>query len=162
DRVVPEFVDVVIGMFHHGGIAAAKMQRAGARNGELGKRPRARTQEGEIADMDRLGPPNLAADDRPRLRGAAGPDVATVDLVGNDVAKPTVEVAVIGASAELAVSGQLEADALLQPDRLLDRRVLGGGERRIIDFASGPTPAHLGETRRPQQAADVLGAERRG
>ena len=42
----------------------------------------------------------------------------------------------VGAAAEFAVGGELEADALLQRQRLADRPVLGGGQRGLVDLAA--------------------------
>jgi hypothetical protein len=60
--------------------------------------------------------------------------------VDAEIAELAVEEAVIGAAAEFAVGRELQPDALLQRQRLLDRGVLGGGERLAADFARANLP----------------------
>src|SRR5262249_12313273 len=63
--------------------------------------------------------------------------------------------------AELAVGDRLEADRLLLLDDRFDFAVRDRGKRRRIDLAAGEAGARLFQRRRAQQAADVIGAERR-
>ena len=76
-----------------------------------------------------------------RLRPAAAP-VACADRIGSgngidaEVSKLTVEEAMIGAAAELAVRHQLEAELLLQPDCVADGKVFRGGQLGLCDLAS--------------------------
>jgi hypothetical protein len=63
-------------------------------------------------------------------------------------------------AAELAVGHRLEADRLLQRDRLSDAFVLDRAQRIGVDLAARVACAGVLQPRRSQQAADVLGAER--
>src|SRR5262249_1031926 len=64
-------------------------------------------------------------------------------------------------AAKLAVGDRLQADLLLQPDRLPDAAVLHRAKRRLdhaagVEFAKG-----IFQLLRPQHAPDMLGPERR-
>ncbi len=72
-----------------------------------------------------------------------------------------IEEAVIGAAAEFAVGDEFEAEAFLQGDGVADGLVFGRGQIVLADFTAGETPALFQQIRRPQQAADMLGAKRR-
>jgi hypothetical protein len=63
--------------------------------------------------------------------------------------------------AELPVGGVLQADVVLQLDRAADRVVLGRAERVGVDRPGLEVGAGLGQRGRAQEAADVVGAERR-
>src|SRR5262249_61241253 len=95
-----------------------------------------------------------------RLSAALG--VFAANGVDAEIAELAVEEAVIGAAAEFAVGRELQPDALLQRQRLLDRGVLGGGERRAAEFAAREPATLVQEGLRTKQAADVFGSERRG
>ena len=62
---------------------------------------------------------------------------------------------------ELAVGDALEPDVFLQADDIGDRRVFDGAQRCLADLSSPAALARFEELRRPQEAADVVGAERR-
>ena len=62
---------------------------------------------------------------------------------------------------QLAVGDPLEPDRLLEPYRLADRLVLGGGQRGRVDASVLVVPPPRLEGRRPEQAAHVVGPERR-
>jgi hypothetical protein len=62
---------------------------------------------------------------------------------------------------EFAIGDALETDVFLQTDDIGDRRVFDGAERRFADLSLLATLARGQELRRPQEAADVIGAERR-
>ena len=162
DRVVPEFLDVVIGMRRDGGVAAAEMQRAGTGNRELRHRAGEGAQALEIVGMDRLRPCELALDHRGRL-GAARERSAglATDRVGRDVAEAAVEIAVVGAAAKLAVGREPQPDPRLQIDRRGDRLVLASLQLLAADLAALISAPRVEQRRRAQQAADMLGAERR-
>jgi hypothetical protein len=71
------------------------------------------------------------------------------------------EEAVIRVPAELAIGDELEAELLLQPDDVADRLVRRLGQLRLIDLAARKARALFHQFRRAQEAADMLGAERR-
>src|SRR5262249_49944196 len=114
----------------------------------------------EIADVDGPGPLDLAVHDRERLRRAA---VAAVSFLGEgvrrDVAELSVEIAMVGAAPKLAVGRTLEAEPLLQRDRAGDRLVFRARQVVGARVSGGEAPARGEQFRRPQQAADVLGAK---
>ena len=87
-----------------------------------------------------MAPAHAALDHGDRLVGAlagrAALRVDAADGVDAEVAELAVEEAVIGAAAEFAVGRELQPDALLQRQRLLDRGVLGGRKRLAAEFAA--------------------------
>ena len=62
-------------------------------------------------------------------------------------------------AAEFAVGDRLQADLFLFLDDALDLAVFDRFQRGGVDFALGELRARLFQRRRPQQAADVIGAE---
>ncbi len=64
-------------------------------------------------------------------------------------------------AAELAVGRGLQPDLLLQTDGVADGRVLDGTQLGRVDPARGEVVARREQVRRAEQAADVIGAERR-
>ena len=141
-----------------GGIAAAEMQCAGTRNGDLRQGFGPRTQEREIACVDRTFPGDAASDRGDRLRGAPARGVFGRRFE-RDVAKLAVEVAVIGGAAEFAVGRKPQADALLQAHGVIDGGIFSRRQRLLIDLAAHKVLPRLKQRRRSQQAADVLGAK---
>src|SRR5262245_12650534 len=75
--------------------------------------------------------------------------------------EPLEEVEVPPGAAELAVGGELEPDLLLLPDHLLDLAVLDLLQLRGADLALLALAPRGLERRRAQQAAHVIGPERR-
>ena len=167
--VVPELVEVGVGGGEHGGVAAAEMQRAGAGDGDLGNEPGVSCDEFEVRHVDWAGPLYAASDQRDRLAATladgaglgAALGVFAANGVDAEIAELAVEETVIGAAAEFAVGRELQPDALLQRQRLLDRGVLGGGERLAADFAASKPATLVKQGLRTKQAADVFGSERR-
>jgi hypothetical protein len=64
-------------------------------------------------------------------------------------------------AAEFAISGELEADLLLLFDGFFDLAVFDRFQRRAVDFAFGEFGAGIFQDGGPQQATDMIGAERR-
>jgi hypothetical protein len=71
------------------------------------------------------------------------------------------ETAPVGAAPELAVVHDLQADLFLQLHGIANRLVLDAVERCVIDAPRAVITKGLLQRRRAQQAADVIGAERR-
>ena len=72
------------------------------------------------------------------------------------------EAAPIGAAAEFAVGHDLEPDLLLHMDGVADAIVLDARELAVADLLAGMLLGRLAAAaRRPQQAADMIGAKRR-
>ena len=167
--VVPELVEVRVGGGENGGVAAAEMQRAGAGDSDLGNEPGIACNELEIRHVDWAGPPYAAPDQRNRLAATladgAGLGAALGFFAANgvdaEIAELAVEEAMIGAAAKFAVGRELQPDALLQRQRLLDRGGLGGRERLAAEFAARKRAALVKEGLRTKQTADVFGSERR-
>ena len=65
-----------------------------------------------------------------------------------------------GRAAELPVGGRLETDVLLHLHGPADRVVLDGAEAVVVELAGGVAARAVEQARRPEQAADVVGAER--
>jgi hypothetical protein len=75
--------------------------------------------------------------------------------------QPLEEIDVKVRPPELAVGDALKPDVFLQPDDVGDRRVFDGAQRRLADLTLLATLACGQQLRRTQEAADVIGAERR-
>ena len=75
--------------------------------------------------------------------------------------EPPEEIEVPPGATELAVGDRLKPDLLLLLDNAFDLAVLDGLERGGVDLALGVLLARLLHGGRTQQAADVIGAERR-
>jgi hypothetical protein len=107
-----------------------------------------------------------AVDDRDRLArapaGMASSRVLPADCIDPDVAELAIEEAVIRAAPKLAVGRELQAEALLQRERVLDRLVLRRCQLLARDLAALEPRAQREQLARSQQAPDVLGAERWG
>ena len=67
-----------------------------------------------------------------------------------------------GVAPELAVGGAGEADLLLHGHHVGDSLVLDLPQRRVVQLAGGVLVAGAQQPFRPQEAADVVGAEGRG
>src|SRR5690349_151456 len=111
-----------------------------------------------------MGPLHTAADDRDRLCAPPTLPVRTngvgaANRVDAQLTERAIEKAVIGAAAEFPVSDKFEAQSLLQPDRIDNGVIFGGGELVRIDLALGEAGAFAQQFCRAQQAADMLGAK---
>src|ERR1700751_5887549 len=100
-------------------------------------------------------PLHAAADDRDRLCASSAlfvrPDgVGAANRVDAQLAERAVEKAVIGASAEFAVSDKFEAQSLLQPDRIGNGVIFGGSKLSRIDPALGKGVEFAQQFRRTQ------------
>src|SRR6516165_3198776 len=161
DRIGPELIHVVI---CYRGIAAAEVQRAWPRNRDLRPAIRAGFEEVRVGRIDRMVPLHAAADNRDRLRAAtASPvranSVGAANSIDAQLPERAVEKAVIGAATKFAISDKFEAQSLLQPDRIGNGGIFGGGERGRVDLALGKAGAFAQQIGRTQQTADMLGAE---
>jgi len=113
---------------------------------DLRDQPGVGRDEREVREVDRPRPLHAAVDHGNRLAaalaGRAGLGAARGCFAGDGIdaqlAELAIEKAVIGAAAEFAVGRELEPDALLQRQRLLDGRVFGSGERRAVELMPSP------------------------
>ena len=166
-QVGPELLDVGVDRrVEHGG-AAAVVHHVRRRDRLLGHgRGHLRLGEREVLAEDGAVQVDLAVDVQ---RGGRALDVARrvmelhFQVAGRlgHAAEGIDEVHVPGGAAELPVGGRLQAHLLLHPHRLGDLHVLDGPQVSRRDPAGGEVVAGLVQARRAQQAANVVGAERR-
>src|SRR5262249_39416577 len=144
------------------GAAGAAVERRRRRDGDLRRTRRVRLDELEMLQHRVVGKAELA-DDARALR--AGLHALERDALLHHVALGAVEapeeVEVPPGATELAIGDGLEPHLLLLLDHAFDLAVLERLERRRVDLALGVLFARLLERGRTQQAADVVGAERR-
>jgi hypothetical protein len=81
--------------------------------------------------------------------------------VPHDAAELVDEVHVPGSAAELAVGGGAQPGIFLHLHGFADRLVLDRAQLVTIDATRGVVITGLKQRRRAEQAADVVGAERR-
>jgi hypothetical protein len=117
------------------------MEHRRRRDGEFRRAAGNAFQKAEVVDHDRPRVPHLAGDDRDRRLLFRTAELGTRVLAQRDAFQLRKEIEVPPLAAELAVGDALQADRLLPGD----------------DFADG----FLIDLSRTQQAADVVGAERR-
>src|SRR4051794_35121974 len=148
--------------------AAAVVDHARRRDRQLrGRFLDGAVEEAEVVAEDRVREPEPPADVHP---GEDGLDIALVAVEGDpqlllghrrDAVELVDEVHVPRPAAELAVGHGPQADLLLHPDDLADRVVLDRAQLDRVDTPFGVVLARLQEPRRAQEAAHVVGAERR-
>ncbi len=78
-----------------------------------------------------------------------------------DAVEAPEEIEMPPGAAEFAVGDRLQADVLLLFDDAFDLAILDRFQRIGIDFAFGAPLARFFQRGRSQQAADMIGAERR-
>src|SRR5262249_3825120 len=163
DDVVPELIEVRVGVRQDSPVTAAKVEGTGPWNGDLRKEPAVRADELEIRHIDRRAPAHAAVDERNRLRGAsarlAALGVVAADGIDADLPELAVKETVVGAATEFAVGREPEPHALLERQRVLDGFVLGLGQLRPVDFAAREFCTLIEQLARPQQATDMFGME---
>ena len=139
------------------------MQGRRRRQGDLDGALRERRQEGHFVGGQRHGPPQRRFGDRRGEVAFGARIVAELEarLADRETLQALYEAAPVGAAPVLAVIDRLQADLLLQLEGAQDRRVLDGAEGRIVDPSRAVIAKGLLQRRRPQQAADMVGAERR-
>ena len=94
-------------------------------------------------------------------RGDAGKGDAAVHDVLLDAVEAPEEIEMPPGAAEFAVGDRLQADVFLLLDDAFDLAILDRFQRSGIDLAFGAPLARLFQRGRTQQAADMIGAERR-
>jgi hypothetical protein len=167
-QVTPELLEVRVDVGIEHGRPAPVVHHVRRRNGLLGhRRGHVRLQEREILTENSVVKFNLAADVQRRrsvfnCSRRVGELHREVSWRLLHAAKGVDEVHVPRRPAELTVGGRLQAHLLLHPDRLDDLLILhrpefGGGDRADREIL-----ARLEQPLRPQQAAHVVGPERRG
>src|SRR5262249_49186861 len=119
-------------------------------------------QEQELVERQRLRAPDFS-----RRIGRREVDLVPLVVAEPEDGRPDLETgalheaAPVRAAAELAIGHHFEADVLLQAHHVADRVVLDGVERLGVDLARGELAERVAQALRPQQAAHVIGTERR-
>ena len=168
-QVGPELLHVRVDGRVDRGRAAPVVDHVRRRDGQLRRRRRHRPTAGSGSRRRRSSGPCRILPSTCRAAGVNSISPAgVVEPHGQvarrlaDAAELVDEVHVPGRAAELAVGRRLQADVLLHRDHLGDGRVLDGPQlrrRRCVPAAKSSRAAS--SSRRAEQAADVVGAERR-
>jgi hypothetical protein len=148
DDVIPESIDVLVGMGQYRLIASAEMERAGAGNRDFRTEARLRFDDCKIVDMDRLGPVQATTDERNRLRRS--PVRARIRNIERNIAEPPVEIAVIGRTAEFAIGREPQSDPLLQLNRRTDSAGLRFEQRGVVDLVPLMPAPRIAQSSRSQ------------
>ena len=169
-QVGPERLEVGVDVLVDRRPAAAVVHHARRRDGQLrgqplGGLPHGLGEERERVAEDRLAERHLVVHpQRGGLEVQVALGVAEVHLqllVGAaDALELVDEVHVPRGTSQLAVRGRLQAGVALQADDLGDRLVLDLAQGVRVDLPGGVPGPGLEQRGRPQQAADVVGAER--
>ena len=85
------------------------------------------------------------------------PSPTSIEL---DAVEPFHEIELVPGAAKFAVGRELQPDLFLFFDRPFDLAVFDRTQRIGRELVSRPLPPRLFQRRRPQQAADLIGAER--
>jgi hypothetical protein len=159
-HVIEKSVEIGIGVLADRAAALAEMQHVGRRHGHFRHHPRVLLDEAEIVDVRMCGEADAAGHAHALGLGLdAVEDDAVADLIELDAVESLEEIELPPRAARLAVGGGLEPNLLLLSDRLLDLAVLDRAQRAGGELAALVLRPRLLERRRPQQAADVVGAE---
>ena len=160
--IVKERVQIGIDVFADGRTALPEMQRARRRYRHFRHDARVRLQKLEMLEHRMTGETDLAVDlERVRL----GLHAVELDAVVGEVELHAVEAAKKSkchqVAAKLAVGGEFQPDLLLLLDRPFDLAVFDRAQCFGSDLVALAFGARLFQRRRPQQASDMVGAERR-
>src|SRR5712691_2608370 len=161
-EIVEDGVAVGIGGLRDRARLEAEVHHARARDRHLGHDPGVGLQKPEMLQHRVIGKADPAADANALGLGLHALELdAVIELVDFDAVEQAEEIEVPPGAAKLAVGRELQPHLLLLPDDLLDLPVLdllerGGADRPLLVLG-----ARLLERRRAQEAADVIGPERR-
>ncbi len=173
-HVVPELIEVTVVALAHALVAAREhVQHDGRRHRHLRHAPGVRLEKREGAHDRAVAPADRCVDPQPRERllGAAlvpPGHLGGAGAVGRE-APVHHQLEPPAAAAEFAVGDGAQPDALLHRDHVADARVLDGAQFGIVvgteilvsGLRSEQPLARVLELLRAQQAADLVGAERR-
>jgi hypothetical protein len=164
-NIVPEEIDLRVGMREDGRVPAAEVQRTGTGDGDLGQEARVGLEELEVADIDRMSPANPALDQRNRLQAPTALVIPAsrflaADRIDLDVTKLLVKEAVIGSPPELPIGGEAKPGLLLQSDGVPDGFVLGGSQCSAINLTAMVSCPRLQQIFGSEQTADMLRPKR--
>src|SRR5262249_16732474 len=145
------------------GLHRTAIDRRGRRDRDLGHALGMRRDELEMLDHRVAGEPHLAGHAHALVaRLHPGKGNAVIHDMALDPVEAPEKIEVPPGAAELAVGDRLEPDLLLLLDGALDLAVFYRLDLRRADLPCGAPPPRFLQRRRTQQAADVVGAERRG
>ena len=155
DRVA---VDPAIGVVGE----AVQVHGRGRRHRDLDRAARNPLRELELIERDRLAAPHSALRIRRGEVGLVAVLVVKLEhgLLHHQAFGQADEFFPVGNAPELAVGRDLEAAVLLQADYIADRCVLRCAKGVFGELALGMLAECLPQFLRPQQTADVVGAER--
>src|SRR5262249_940548 len=161
-EIVKETVEFRIDRFVDRGWQRAAVQRRRRGNGHLRRAAGIGFDELEMLDHGMAGEADLAGDlDAVVARGHAGKGDTGLHCIAFDAVEAPEKIEMPPRAAEFAVGDRLQPDAFLFFDGVLDLAVLNRFELIGADFAFGAPLARRLDRRRPQQAADMIGAKRR-
>ena len=139
------------------------MHGRGRGEGDLAGEPGRAAQEHEFVERQRLQPLDLFRGVGRRELDLVAGVVAEFERGGLDgeAVGALDEAPPIGAAAEFSVGHDLEADLLLHGEDVADALILQFAELGVADLPGGMAAEGLPQRGGAQQAADVIGAERR-
>src|SRR5262249_31849567 len=161
-EVMEELIEIGIDALLDAVLGQTEMQHRRRGDGHLRRDLAVGFEKLEVRQHRMVGKADLAHDAQPLRLGlhAAGLD-ALLGLADLDAVEHAEKVEVPPGAAELAVGRKLKAELLLLLDDLFDLAVLDGLELGRGDGALFALGARLFERRGAQEAADMIGAERR-
>src|SRR5215469_1375169 len=158
-EIVEELIEIGIDALLDAVLGEAEMQHRRRRDGHLGCDLAVGFEKLEVRQHRMVGKADLAHDAQPLRLGLHAAELdALLGLVNLDGVE---KVEVPPGAAELAVARQLKAELFLLLDNLLDLAVLDRLELGGADGALFALGARFLERRRAQEAADMVGTERR-
>ena len=163
DQIGEELLGVGIGARVDPGGAAPEVHRRRRRQRDLRRAPRRAREEVELGARDRAAPRQPAGGVRrqERLLGAGLVAEREARGLGGHAVDAIDEARPVRGAAELAVGDRFEPGLLLQRHRVADGAVLDRLELVVGETVLAPGAVRLAQLGRAQQAADVIGAERR-
>ena len=161
-EIVEETVEIGIDLLLDAALGQAEMQHRRRRDGHLRHDLGMGLEKLEVLEHGVVGESDLAHDAQALRLGLHAAELdALVALVQLDAVQHPEEVEVPPGAAKLAVGGERKPELLLLLDDLLDLAVLDRLELGRRDRALFALGARLLERRGAQEAADMIGAERR-
>src|SRR5262249_2956162 len=161
-EIVEDGVAVGIGGLRDRARLETEVHHARARDRHLRRDPGVGLEKPEMLQHGVIGEADLAGDANALGLGLHPLELdAVAELVDLDAVEHAEEIEMPPGAAKLAVGREVKPDFLLLPDDLLDLPVLDLLERGVTDRALLVLFARFLERRRAQEAADMIGAERR-
>src|SRR5262249_41679737 len=160
--IVEELIEIGVNVLLDAVLGQTEMQHRRRRDGHLRRDFGVRLEKFEVLEHRMLGEADLADDAQPLRLGLHAAELdALLGLVDFDAVEHAEKVEMPPGAAQLAVGRQLKPEFLLLLDDLFDLAVLDRFELGRRDGALLALGARLLERRGAQEAADVIGTERR-